>query len=211
MSTAARWALACGALVLAAVVALLPLVGEDSGAGDDTRPDPPDESGLERARQDADLRPCPTGGRATAEVDDLAGVRATCLGDGERVALGAALAGEATLINVWATWCGPCREELPVLQEYARSQDRVNVLGVQVESDPVDGLEMLTELGVRFPSVHDGTGSTGAVRDALGVPRALPASYFVSPGGDVTFITDPRVFYSVDDVREGVEAHGGGT
>ena len=49
------------------------------------------------------------------------------------------------------------------------------------------------ELGVRLPAVYDGEGQTGPVRTALKVPPALPASYLVTPGGEVRFIDNPRL------------------
>ncbi|WP_199429975.1 TlpA family protein disulfide reductase [Qaidamihabitans albus] len=197
MTAPVKWALAVGALVLAALVAFLPRGDEPpAGQGEDLGP----------ARAEAALEPCPAGGSGT--VAELAGVTARCLGDGSTVDLGAALAGEPTLINVWATWCQPCREELPVLAEYAAGPDAVRVLTVQVASDAGDGLALLAELGVRLPTVHDGDGESGPVRSALKVPRALPASYLVTAEGAVRFVDSPRLFSSVEQVRQAVASRG---
>ncbi|PXY34309.1 redoxin [Prauserella coralliicola] len=196
MTTATKWALAVGVLALAVLVAVLPNIGDEPApprAGEDLGP----------ARSAAALEPCPKG---SGTVQRLAGVEASCLGDGSRVDLGSALAGETTLVNVWATWCQPCREELPLLQSYAAEPGAARVLAVQVQSDAEDGLELLAELGVHLPSVHDGEGPTGPVREALRVPRALPASYLVTEDGQVRFVDDPRLFTSVAQIRETVEA-----
>lgn len=197
MTTPIKWTLAAGALVLAVLVALLPRVGGSDGD------DPARSQELAPARSAAALRPCPSPGEG--RVERLAGVEATCLGDGSTVDLGTALAGEVTLVNVWATWCEPCREELPLLRTYAEEPDGVRVLTVQVESSARDGLELLAELDVDLPTVHDGEGPTGPVRQALRVPRALPASYLVGADGTVRFITDPRLFTSVEQIRQAVE------
>ncbi|MBK1785078.1 TlpA family protein disulfide reductase [Prauserella cavernicola] len=199
MTTATKWALAVGVLALAVLVAVLPnLRGEQpaqpgAAAGEDLGP----------ARAAAALEPCP---RGEGTVEQLAGVEVPCLGDGSQVDLGSALAGETTLVNVWATWCGPCREELPLLQEYAERPGAARVLAVQVQSGAREGLELFDELGVRLPSVYDGEGPTGPVRDALRVPRSLPASYLVSPDGSVRLIENPRLFRSVEQIREAVGA-----
>ncbi|GAA3827899.1 TlpA family protein disulfide reductase [Amycolatopsis tucumanensis] len=190
MTTATRWALVAGVLVLAVIVAVLPQVRSDSPAAG------PD---LTAARAAAALAPCPSG---TGEVAQLAGVRAECLGDGTTVDLGSALAGQVTLVNVWATWCEPCRTELPVLQRYASEPGAVRVLTVQVQSKPDDGLELLAELGVRLPTVFDGDGGSGPVRSALKVPPALPASYLVTADGQVRLIESPRTFTDPEQVRE---------
>ncbi|PRX44775.1 thiol-disulfide isomerase/thioredoxin [Prauserella shujinwangii] len=192
MTTPVKWALAAGVLALALLVAFLP---RDNGG-------PPAED-LGPARAAAALQPCPDVGGG--QVAQLAGVSARCLADGRTVDLGAALAGEPTLVNVWATWCEPCREELPVLAEYARRPDAVRVLTVQVASDERAGLELLTELGVHLPGVYDGEGTDGPVSRALKLPRVLPASYLVTADGTVEFIDAPRLLTSVDQVREAVE------
>jgi thiol-disulfide isomerase/thioredoxin len=117
------------------------------------------------------------------------------------VNFGGALAGHPVLVNVWATWCEPCRDELPVLAAYAAEPKAVAVVGLAVQSPEADALALLTRLGVRYPNVADPDGA--AVR-ALKVPDALPASYVIETDGTVHFVTDPRLFRSVDAVRQTV-------
>lgn len=200
MTKPTGWALGLGVLVLALLVALLPRDETEQAAPD------PDLNGL---RAEADLAACPTPSPAASVVDQLDDVTATCLADGSEVSLGAALAGRTTLVNVWATWCPPCREELPVLQRYAVEPGAADVLTVQVASSPRAGLELLRDLGVRLPTVHDGDDFGGEVRTALQVPQALPASYVVSAAGEVRFIENPRLLTDVASVRAAVETYGG--
>lgn len=195
MTTATKWALAVGVLILGVIIAVLPRnsTPTQNTAGPD----------LSVARAAAALEPCPAG---TGEVGQLKGVSTRCLGTGATVDLGSALAGHTTLVNIWATWCEPCKTELPVLAEYAAQPGAAQVLAVQVASSEADGLDLLTKLGVHLPSVFDGEGSTGPVRSALEVPSALPASYLVKPDGGVHFIENPRVFDNVGAVRQAVES-----
>lgn len=195
MTTATKWALAVGVLILGVIIAVLPRnsTPTQNTAGPD----------LSAARAAAALAPCPAG---TGEVGQLKGVSAQCLGDGSTVDLDSALAGHTTLVNIWATWCEPCKTELPVLAEYAAQPGAAQVLAVQVASSESDGLDLLTKLGVHLPSVFDGDGTIGPVRSALRVPSALPASYLVTPDGGVNFIENPRVFDNPDAVRQAVES-----
>ncbi|GAA1942676.1 TlpA disulfide reductase family protein [Amycolatopsis minnesotensis] len=194
MTTATKWALGAGVLVLALIVALLPR--DDRAPAPDTGPD------LAPARAKAALAACPAG---TGEVERFRGVGAQCLGDGARVDLGRALAGHKTLVNVWATWCAPCKEELPVLNAYAAEPGAARVLTVQGASSAADGLGLLAKLGVKLPTVFDGDGEAGPVRGVL-KPPALPASYVVEADGTVRFVNTPRTFTSAAQVREAVGA-----
>jgi thiol-disulfide isomerase/thioredoxin len=155
------------------------------------------------ARTKADLEACPTA-TGTATVADLSGVIALCSGTGKHFDLGKALAGKATLVNVWATWCGPCRDEIPILQAYSTSKGAVSVLGVQIRSDLADGLNYLADLGAKYPQVAEQSMDSGSISAALKVPSAIPASYLITKDGTVHFIANPRVFTSVPGVATAV-------
>jgi thiol-disulfide isomerase/thioredoxin len=93
--------------------------------------------------------------------------------------------GVPAVINLWASWCGPCRQELPAFQRYAdRAGDRVRVVGVNT-SDRRDAAESLAdELRLRFPMLSDQDGSLLA---AVG-RTALPVTLFVDAAGGLAFL-----------------------
>lgn len=201
-----RWTLVVLVLAAAGAVALWPRTAEqpDEEAGAPSPPPPPPTAErVEPAqRQAADLQSCPSGGSGPAE---LTGARGTCLADGSSADLGAAVADGPVLVNVWATWCAPCLTELPALQAYADRPDSARVLGVQVMSGEAGGLDMLRELGVHFPSLHD---TDNSLREALRVPNLLPASYLVTERGEVRRMP-PAAFESPDEVAEAVRRTSG--
>lgn len=194
-----RWSLLAVVIAVAVAVAVWPRT-DDSG---DAQAAAPRHSAAEvaAARRAAALPGCASG-HGAATSGPLAGTTVGCLGTGEPLDMGAVLGGRPTLVNVWASWCQPCRQELPVLDRYAAG-DGIRVVEVQVSSNAYDGLTLLHRLGVRLPTVHDRDGRLAA---ALHLPKGLPASYLVDAGGTPHLIGSPRVFTSVSQVRQAVDA-----
>ena len=95
------------------------------------------------------------------------------------------LQGKALLVNFWATWCEPCRREMPVLQQLSDrlDADRFAVIGVSVDEDTNLALEFLLERGIRFGNLQD-SGQPPA-RQALGI-LSYPQTFLVAPDGRIT-------------------------
>lgn len=197
-----QWALVVVVVAVAVTIAVWPR-GHASPAPAAAAPD------LSADRARAALPACPTS--TTHPTATLAAVHVTCLGDGRTVDLGAVLAGGPVLLNVWATWCQPCQQELPALNAYAAQPGAVRVLGVQVQSPEKDGLDLLTSLGVHLPMVYDATNAFadgGVAARALQLPQVLPVSYLVQPDGTATVVRRPAsVLLSVDAVRQAVATY----
>ncbi len=97
-----------------------------------------------------------------------------------RLAL-ADLKGKAVVVNFWASWCIPCRDEAPVLQKtYERYRDQgLVVLGVDVNDFRADARRFMKRYGLTYPVAYDGKGSTVG---KWGV-RGFPETFFVDRSG----------------------------
>lgn len=89
--------------------------------------------------------------------------------------------GKKVFLNFWASWCPPCRVEMPHLQEFHEEQDEVAVLGVNVissESDPENVPAFIDEFGLTFTNVY----APNEITDLYRV-ESLPTSYFIGSDG----------------------------
>jgi cytochrome c biogenesis protein CcmG, thiol:disulfide interchange protein DsbE len=92
--------------------------------------------------------------------------------------------GEWVLANVWASWCAPCRDESPALQDFAeRNEDSVRVVGIDTQDNTDDALEFVDEYGLTYEQLHDGSGDFA---DDLGT-TGVPESILIDPDGNVAY------------------------
>lgn len=159
---------------------------------------------LAALRQRAALQPCPAADAGVQGGGPLARVVVPCLGDSGSVSLSAAFAGRPALLNVWASWCLPCRKEMPALAEYASRQGALPVVGVNVQDRASSALELMTEVSVHYPSVVD---VNGQLQVALQAPPILPVTYLLLPDGSVQRISEPSTFSTADEVADAVRRY----
>lgn len=98
----------------------------------------------------------------------------------------AALRGKVVIVDFWASWCAPCKEEMPVLERlYAKhAKDGLVVVGVSVDRDVANVRSFLSKLSVSFPIVHD---LAHAVADRFEPPK-MPTSYVIDRQGVVRYV-----------------------
>jgi peroxiredoxin len=118
--------------------------------------------------------------------DQAPAFEATSL-DGERTVALTDYAGQTILVNLWATWCAPCRLETPYLQSvYEENKDRgLMVVGVSVDSpSALDSVnDFLEEMGVTYDILLD----PGMVSTDVFAAMGLPASFIIDGDGVVRF------------------------
>jgi len=94
--------------------------------------------------------------------------------------------GDVVMINFWATWCGPCRQEMPLLDELYTRYERVgfNLLGVNIDDDSRRAMQMIEELGVNFPVLFDAQKEVSKLYDV----EAMPVTVLVDREGNVRYV-----------------------
>lgn len=113
-------------------------------------------------------------------------------------------AGRPAIVNIWASWCAPCRTEMPLLDAAARAHGgEILMLGVATKDDPAAARRFLDDLGVVYPSVFDADGS---IRVALGV-SAFPTTYVFNRRGElktrvVGGVSEQRLAALIQDALE---------
>jgi thiol-disulfide isomerase/thioredoxin len=103
--------------------------------------------------------------------------------DGKEVSL-ASFKGKTVLLNFWATWCGPCKAEIPGFVELqAKYRDRLTIIGYSVDDDAPKARKFAQEYKINYP-VLLGEGRED-VQDAYGPIWGIPASFLISKDGKV--------------------------
>ena len=124
----ACWASRAAVFVVLLATALTGCGASDEGAGERVAPSSSSAAALPTsgAGSVSTIEPCPPSGEPVGRGDGVPEIVLPCLGAGEPVQM-AGLTGRPRLINIWASWCEPCRDEMPWLQQ-AHDTGEVDVL-----------------------------------------------------------------------------------
>lgn len=88
------------------------------------------------------------------------------------------------IINVWGSWCGPCKEEMPILRSfYEKAQGKLLLIGVNVEEASIeDGRTFVEDNGITWPNLFDADGKSRAY-----FGMGVPVTWFIAPDGSVAY------------------------
>lgn len=123
--------------------------------------------------------------------------------------------GKLLVLNVWATWCPPCRKEMPSLERLGKSVDsgRIVVAGMSIDEDAKLAREFLTQNGITFRNFID---PDKKIADALGVV-AYPETFLIAPDGKLVRKimgeqdwSSPAMRQVLEDAYQGRRSQAGG-
>lgn len=105
--------------------------------------------------------------------------------DGDSVSL-QELKGQVVMLNFWASWCGPCRQEMPLLDQMHRRYSSLGftLLGVNVEASTQDAERWLAQTPVSFPVLFDTNNEVSRLYDV----NAMPSTVFIDRQGNVRYL-----------------------
>jgi cytochrome c biogenesis protein CcmG/thiol:disulfide interchange protein DsbE len=167
-------------------------------------PSPESTASLAAMKKAAGIPDCPKSDPEVAAVPSgLPDVVLPCLGSGREVRL-AGLRGKPMMINVWAQWCGPCREEAPYLAEVATTNKAdLMILGIDhADPQPALAIEFAQLSTWRYPQLAD---PDVVLRAALQI-SGPPQTFFVRPDGTIAY-RHAGPFTSADEIRDMARQH----
>ncbi len=94
--------------------------------------------------------------------------------------------GDVVMVNFWATWCGPCRQEMPLLEALHSRYERVgfSLLGVNIDDNSSKAMTMARELGVTFPVLFDARKEVSKLYQV----DAMPVTVLIDREGKVRYV-----------------------
>lgn len=94
--------------------------------------------------------------------------------------------GQVVMINFWASWCGPCRQEMPLLEKMHRRYSKLGfvLLGVNVEADSSKANAYLKDIPVSFPVLYDTNNKASKLYDV----SAMPTTIILDRNGKMRFL-----------------------
>ena len=172
--------------VPASIAALLLVLTGCSGEDGGLRPARVDVAAkdVRALKAEAGVEPCRPGDVTSPAGGSLPAITLPCLGGGRSVDL-STLRGPM-VINLWASWCGPCRSEMPILQRFQEKYgDRVPVLGINYQDvQPYAAMQLVERTGVTYPLLADPQASLSGAHP-LPVIRGLPVMVLIDDDGRV--------------------------
>lgn len=153
---------------------------------------------LVAARKAAGIADCPPSSTKPAVKGGLPDVTLECLGGATTLRLGG-LRGPM-LINLWAQWCEPCRDEAPHLSAFARTQQKVAVLGIDYsDPQPALAIEFAQLTAMTYPHLAD---EENTLKGPLGV-TGIPYTILIDADGRIV-ARHPGQFISLENVQDWV-------
>ena len=107
------------------------------------------------------------------------------------------------LVNVWGSWCDPCKQEMPIFVDfYSRHGQSVSLIGIDVEeSDIEEGRAFVKQYGMKWPNLYDAQGST---RGTLGM--GVPITLFIDAQGEIVY-RKIGVVATIEELEKDTEKH----
>lgn len=96
------------------------------------------------------------------------------------------LKGKVVMLNFWASWCGPCRQEMPLLDQMHKRYSALGftLVGVNVDANSKDAEQWLSKTPVSFPVLFDRDSKVSAMYDV----KAMPSTVFIDRKGNVRYL-----------------------
>jgi peroxiredoxin len=94
--------------------------------------------------------------------------------------------GNVVLLNFWASWCGPCRQEMPLLEAMYKKYKKLGfvILGVNVEQDSSKANAYLSDVSVSFPVLYDNTNTASKLYNV----SAMPTTVIIDRNGNMRYL-----------------------